>query len=312
MNNIEKEDENFIVNKRPSNSVWKQQQLPAFQPILTPRLVIIIYLLIGLVFIPLGIVFLTSSDKVIEVRSDNYANFNDANLIITFQNLDMQPPIYLYYQLSDFYQNHRRYVKSRCDEQLRGQYVEPSQCKECSPYDYFNGSGNANQFLFPCGLIVKNVFNDTFLLYNGSNMPVQMTSTDITWSTDIERKFNNPANNTASRGVRTVSDLKNPDFINWMRTSAFPSFRKLYRIIDIPLRGNYSVHVANNFNVSKFGGQKFVILSTTSWLGGKNNFLGITYIIVGAFCLLLSAIFFLKNLIKPRLPGDVQYLEWTN
>lgn len=45
-------------------SRWKQQTLPAFQPILTPRLVIAIYVIVGLIFIPLGIVFLTSSDKV--------------------------------------------------------------------------------------------------------------------------------------------------------------------------------------------------------------------------------------------------------
>jgi hypothetical protein len=32
----------------------------------------------------------------------------------------MEPPIYVYYQLKNFYQNHRRYVKSRSDDQLRG------------------------------------------------------------------------------------------------------------------------------------------------------------------------------------------------
>ena len=31
---------------------------------------------------------------------------------------DMDGPVYFYYKLSNFYQNHRRYVKSRSDEQL--------------------------------------------------------------------------------------------------------------------------------------------------------------------------------------------------
>lgn len=30
----------------------------------------------------------------------------------------MEPPIYMYYKLTNFYQNHRRYVKSRSDVQL--------------------------------------------------------------------------------------------------------------------------------------------------------------------------------------------------
>ena len=33
---------------------------------------------------------------------------------------NMDGTVYLYYKLTDFYQNHRRYVKSRSDQQLRG------------------------------------------------------------------------------------------------------------------------------------------------------------------------------------------------
>ena len=32
----------------------------------------------------------------------------------------MAAPVYLYYQLDNFYQNHRRYVSSRSDTQLAG------------------------------------------------------------------------------------------------------------------------------------------------------------------------------------------------
>lgn len=52
-----------------------------------------------------------------------------------------------------------RYVKSRCDEQLRGQWVEPNACRECAPYDYFNQTTTVDNFYYPCGLIVKNIFN---------------------------------------------------------------------------------------------------------------------------------------------------------
>ena len=33
----------------------------------------------------------------------------------------MDPPIYVYYELEEFYQNHRRYGRSRCAPQLLGE-----------------------------------------------------------------------------------------------------------------------------------------------------------------------------------------------
>ena len=33
---------------------------------------------------------------------------------------EMKAPVYMYYKLRNFYQNHRRYVKSRSDSQLKG------------------------------------------------------------------------------------------------------------------------------------------------------------------------------------------------
>ena len=46
---------------------------------------------------------------------------------------DIPAPIYVYYQLDNFYQNHRRYVKSRSNEQLMGNDLEVSQLDECDP-----------------------------------------------------------------------------------------------------------------------------------------------------------------------------------
>ena len=33
-------------------------------------------------------------------------------------------PVYVYYQIDNFYQNHRTYVKSRENKQLKGEYYE--------------------------------------------------------------------------------------------------------------------------------------------------------------------------------------------
>lgn len=43
---------------------FKQQKLPAWQPILTPKAVIISFFVIGLIFVPLGIGLVFSSNQV--------------------------------------------------------------------------------------------------------------------------------------------------------------------------------------------------------------------------------------------------------
>lgn len=83
--------------------------------------------------------------------------------------------------------------------------------------------------------------------------------------------------------------LQNEDFIVWMRVSALPNFRKLHRRIEDGLhQGKYFVHINYAFPVSSFEGSKTLILSTKSILGGKNDFLGLAYIIVGSICLLFG------------------------
>jgi len=110
--------------------------------------------------------------------------------------------------------------------------------------------------------------------------------------------------------------FQNEDLIVWMRTAALPSFRKLYRRLDQTntnyanglKAGNYTLNITYRkcgwlsryldhyilvstiaeYPVVSFDGTKRMILSTTSVLGGKNPFLGIAYIVVGAICITLG------------------------
>ena len=55
---------------------------------------------------------------------DKCLNFNE-ECIISFNITDQDPisgPINVYYELSNFYQNHRVYYKSRDSDQLKGTY----------------------------------------------------------------------------------------------------------------------------------------------------------------------------------------------
>ncbi|CAL5434671.1 unnamed protein product [Camellia sinensis] len=90
--------------------------------------------------------------------------------------------------------------------------------------------------------------------------------------------------------------------IVWMRTAALPTFRKLYGRIEVDLQANDVIQVTlqNNYNTYSFDGKKKLVLSTTTWLGGKNDFLGIAYLTVGGLCFFLAMAFTVVYLVKPR------------
>lgn len=56
-----------------------------------------------------------------------------------------------------------------------------------------------------------------------------------------------------------------------------------------------------DYPVAGFGGTKSLILSNTSFTGGKNSFLGYAYIVVGCCCFLLGLLFLILHIkYKPR------------
>jgi len=253
----------------------------------------------------------------VDVRYDNIESCDVGKMCnITLEvPSDMKAPVYLYYRLDNYYQNHRRYVKSRNDNQLRLTDINnvPLDLSDCDPYiseiPLPANNKDASILYFPCGLIAKSVFNDTFALWQG-NTPIPLRKSGIAWESDRDKKFKNPPPGTP--GIRTIPDLQDEDFIVWMRTAGLPDFKKLYRIIDQDLpAGTYTVRVSSYYPVASFGGKKHVVLSTTTWIGGKNPFLGYAYIVVGAICFVQGIIFGLKHRISPRKLGDTKYLEWN-
>lgn len=69
---------------------------------------------------------------------------------------EMGSPVFMYYKLTNFYQNHRRYVRSFNSDQLLGRAASYSSIdgSECAPLDV-----TGNSIYYPCGLIANSVFN---------------------------------------------------------------------------------------------------------------------------------------------------------
>lgn len=389
-------------------------------------------MLIGVAFVPIGIALLSTSNSVVEETvtyddseqtswcqrdnvtklckkgSENFQNqkvdgeAKNGNYITFDITKDMKAPVHLYYQLDNFYQNHRRYVKSRDDKQMRGvddwvkkneqtwdstvtmdapptmgqKIAVKSVFPLCSPLILPNHVGGANcrwnttngadhaypnvpcKVMWPCGLIAGSFFNDYYVPVDDQTTPPKVlakfagtqengltlkitdaswSEKDIAWLSDRQTKFKNPSIATANwnyaddvaKGASSwyyhlyqmyptfpnlkVEGVQNEHFIVWVRTAGLPTFRKLYSRINKDLKAGttYTVYVNPGFNVTSFKGKKRLVLSTTSWMGGKNAFLGVAYVTVGGVSLILGLLFFIMDRMKPRVLGDTNYLVWS-
>lgn len=181
---------------------------------------------------------------------------------------DMDPPVLFYYQLTNFYQNHRRYVKSFSADQLDGKAVAKSTISgsDCDPLDIDDATGKP---YYPCGLVANSIFNDTFfspvLLNPGDTSAANETyymknNSGIAWSSDkdLYAKSNYsvddvvpppnwheryPNGYTAENPIPDVST--DEAFQVWMRTAGLPTFSKLYQRNDSHAmkQGQYQVDI---------------------------------------------------------------------
>jgi len=158
---------------------------------------------------------------------------------------------------------------------------------------------------YPCGLVAKSLFNDTFSLQDVTNSKkIDINSENIAWESDREYKFKNMDD--PDWQSKQWHDVTDPHFIVWMRTAGLPNFRKLYgEIGDTLEKGNYELTIEDSFNVSSFQGSKYFVMSTTNLLGGQNYFLAICYIVVGALCLMFAVIFFIAYMGRKSSEGGV-------
>ncbi|XP_023420618.1 cell cycle control protein 50C-like [Cavia porcellus] len=338
------------LSRMPDNTAIKQQNLPAHQLYFSAKVVFSIFVGTGIFCLCMGVILLLSAKntKKIEINytkicancaefRENAFNFDkECNCSIAFYLPEkMEGNVYMYYKLYGFYQNLYRYSQSRSNNQLVGEDIKD--VEDCAPFKVsHNGTPIA-----PCGAIANSMFNDTIVLSykhtSSMSVKVPMLKNELTWWTDKYVKFQNPRfTDLSSKFVGSTKppnwpkpiydlDKSNPDnngflnddFIVWMRTAAFPTFKKLYRRLyrihyfteGLPA-GNYSFNISYNFPVTSFGGQKSVVLSTLTWCGGGCFFLGVAYTVTGALTWLASFVLMAIHLTWKR--KKVTYQEQSH
>lgn len=165
---------------------------------------------------------------------------------------DIAPPVLFYYRLTNFYQNHRRYVKSFDVDQLKGKEVSVSSIRsgECDPLDVAPAAnGKPERPYYPCGLIANSMFNDSFANLNvqnpqkGGSDTYDFTNKGISWSSEGDLYGKSaykpdqvvPPPNWQEQypedGYDSLSELPDlhtwEEFQVWMRTAGLPTFSKL-------------------------------------------------------------------------------------
>ena len=177
---------------------------------------------------------------------------------------DIGPPVLFYYRLTNFYQNHRRYVKSLDQEQLAGSFRSNDSISksDCDPLKVDENTGKA---YYPCGLIANSLFNDTFnppvalnaAGENAANTTYYMTNKGIAWNSDKELfkqtvytadQVVPPVNwrvqypeYSSSIPIPNIQEME--EFHVWMRTAGLPTFSKL------ALRNDTAVMASGRYQV---------------------------------------------------------------
>jgi hypothetical protein len=307
-----KEEREYEEYEKLKNSKFKQQKLPGWRPVPSMARTVAIFFILGIVFAGLGVLILFFSNKIVE-KIERYDNKEECKVgdkctITIYINETMEKNIMVYYQLDGFYQNHRRYVKSKSEEQLTGHYIsieEMENKKDCDPIitnaqmgkeKSFNGEDlDPDEVAIPCGLMAKSYFNDnytdwTFYMNKENNdihEPVNVNQLNIARKADREKYKKNID---PSKQWINITD---EHFLVWMRPSPLPNFAKLWGRIerDLPKDSKLEVTIQNNYDVTPFNGGKYLVLRTVNQFGGKNIYLAIGYIAFGGICIILGVIF---------------------
>ena len=214
--------------KTRGNIVFRQE-LKSLTPKCDAKFAIIFNLCLFTLFTIFGVPVMIQSIDRLEFRKEYTDCITDSDGYCEFPieiEQTLNSPVYLYYQIDNFYSNHRDYVKSRIYSQLRGEtHIDSSNNKICKGakyvyevFDndtsrYFTHTGNplnGTDYADPCGLIAKSYFNDTdYSLVTSDNREIFINDTDIANYYDKNFMFKRNKNHSSLQWMDVEDGKKN-------------------------------------------------------------------------------------------------------
>lgn len=284
------------TKRRPKDG-WRQLNFRTIICLPTPKCAAIFFTLLFIFSLVLAAIILSLSYQILEKTSDVINFSGDSNyskgkvsIELTSEDLDkIAGPLFIYIETSDYYQNHRIYLKSKSKDQMSGNSAS-SLSTDCEPlvkegdlnidFDIYDN----NRYIVPCGLMPASFINTTVQLeVNGNN--VDIDSEGISWKNDNSNLYKTQESE--------YLDITNEHFKVWMRNSPTSTLRKLYGKVEEKYikEGVLKFDVEMFKNYLEYNPEKKIIVTTTTRIGGKNTVLGWTYFVICIFSL-FWAIFF--------------------
>ncbi|EAY12656.1 hypothetical protein TVAG_074840 [Trichomonas vaginalis G3] len=292
-------NENQEENKIPhADNDFLQQRWPGCKPFLTPCKGALIFLFFGIVSFAIGIPYFIVSKDMKEFIYD-YTDLDFGTITANFTvDKNLTGNVWMYYQITHFFQNNFIYSSSKSLDQLNGLSYEKASTKLCDSVRY--ADENETKIFLPCGAVPHSVFNDSFTF--GSGFP--SLDRDSITPKDYQKAVKNFGSGyTSENTVFVINETEfpdgvhNKDFINWIQISPFSKFIKTYAKLGSNLeKGTYNVTINNNYPVKPFDGTKSIVFYEVKWMGSANKNAGIFFIVIGGVSFVLAVIFFLLQL----------------
>eukprot|EP01066_Platyproteum_vivax_P018544 Platyproteum_vivax@DN7563_c1_g1_i2.p1 len=245
---------------------------------------------------------------------------------------DLVPPIYLYYRLSDFTSNHKRFGESKSrlyygsSYNCRGieKYGKAKQIRPDLASTMLNYPDDAD--MEPCGLAAISMFTDTFQLKRGSQNIILQTNS-VAWpdehkfyakdgTTCQDVKVSGRCSTAAgiSATVRNKDDLRfckywicpaqNYHYQGWVRFNPRKQIIQQWGKINQKLpKGTYTVDlIANTWPADKWMTKKGVQIGVTTGAGGNSPFLGWVCVATAILLFLQTASLLVPQLLRFQAP----------
>jgi len=298
-----KEEADYEEYESLKQSKFKQQKLPGWRS--TPSMfnAVLFFFSLGILAIGIGITIYLFSEEIVEKE----INYNNKTSVTFNVSKEMKPDIMVYYKVYNFYQNNRRFMNSRSEDQLKGKHITLDEMKkrhECDPIIAnsdlrinFTEEENFNmsELAYPCGLIARSfiLFNDSFSFKYDNGRDILINETNIARRFDRENYKINYNNS-----HKPWLNIEDEHFLVWMRTAPFANFTKLYGRIPVDIEPNKNITITikhgKYYNEKEYEDSrinKSIIITTVNSFGGKNTELAFSYMILGGLCIIIGIAF---------------------